>query len=83
MIEVLRKMFEANPEKSIIVLKGKCSECGCDVNINITSTSGGFGLQGGALLDCSCDGYIAKCTNCYKLNPIIEDRYKQKFVHVY
>jgi len=26
MIEILRKMFEANPEKSAIVLKDKCSE---------------------------------------------------------
>ena len=60
MIEMLRKMFESNPEKSIIVLKGKCSDCGRDIIINITPTSGGFGLQGGALLECSSDEYLAK-----------------------
>ena len=47
--EVLRKIFEANSAKSTIVLKGKCSDCGCETIVNITSTSGGFGLQGGAL----------------------------------
>jgi len=83
MIEMLRKIFEANPEKSTIVLKGKCSDCGSDVIINITSTSEGFGLQGGALLGCSSDGHFAKCPNCYKFNPMIEDLYKPKCVHVH
>jgi len=80
MIEMLRKIFEANPEKSTIVLKNKCSDCGSDVIINITSTSGGFGLQGGALLGCLSDGYFAKCPACYKVNPMIEDLYKPKCV---
>jgi len=83
MIEMLRKMFESNPEKSIIILKGKCSDCGRDIIINITPTSGGFGLQGGALLECSSDEYLAKCPNCYKINPMIEYPYKQKCVRVH
>lgn len=83
MIEMLRKMFEVHPEKSTIVLKDKCSDCGCDVIIHITPSSGGFGLQGGALFECSSERYFAKCPNCYKVNPMIEDRYKQKCVHVY
>jgi len=83
MIEMLRKLFESNPEKSIIVLKGKCSDCGRDIIINITPTSGGFGLQGGALLECSSDEYLAKCPNCYKINPMIEYPYKQKCVRVH
>ena len=83
MIEMLRKMFEANPEKSIIVLKGKCSDCGSDVIIEITPTSGGFGLHGGALEEYSSDGYFAKCPNCYKVNRMIEYPYKQKRVRVH
>lgn len=66
MVEILRKMFEANPEKSKIVLKEKCSDCGCDTTIEITPTSGGFGLMGGALIKSSNDEYIAKCPTCYK-----------------
>jgi hypothetical protein len=50
MVEILRKMFEVNPEKSTIVLKDKCSDCGCEVSIDITSLSGGYRLLGGALL---------------------------------
>jgi len=49
MIEISKKMFEDNPEKSTIVLKENCSDCGCDTIIEITPTSGGFGVQGGIL----------------------------------
>lgn len=68
MIEMLRKTFSANPEKSVIVLTAKCSDCGCDVIIEITPTSGGFGLQGGVLFKSSTDNYIAKCPDCHEKN---------------
>ncbi len=68
MIEILRKMFEATPERSTIELKDKCSDCGCEVIIDITPSSGGYGLQGGALFECSTDEYCAKCAACYKAN---------------
>jgi hypothetical protein len=68
MLEILKKMFEATPERSTIVLKEKCSVCGCEVLIDITPTSGGYGLQGGALFEGSADDYCAKCAACYKSN---------------
>jgi hypothetical protein len=69
MIEILKKMFKANPEKSTIVLNEKCSDCGCDVIIEITPTSDGFGLMGGILFkDSLPDEYFAKCPECYKSN---------------
>jgi ribosomal protein S27E len=71
MIKILGKMFESNPEKSTIVIKGKCSDCGCKTTIEITPSSGGFGLQGGALFKCSSDGYLVKCPDCYHVNPEI------------
>jgi hypothetical protein len=76
MIEILRKLFESNPEKSTIVLNGKCSDCGCDTIIEITPTSGGFGLKGGALFKSSPDDYLVKCHDCYKADPIMHDIYK-------
>jgi len=76
MIEILRKLFEANPEKSKMVLNGKCSDCACDTIIEITPTSGGFGLKGGALIKYSPDDYIVKCHDCYQANTIIPDSYK-------
>ena len=83
MIEILRKIFEANPGKSTIVLNSTCSDCGHDVIIHITSTSGGFGLQGGALFEQPPDGYFAKCSNCYKVNPKIKDFNVPKFARAY
>jgi len=73
MIEILKKIFEANPEKSTIVLNGKCSDCGCETIIEITPTSEGFGLQGGALFKCSPDEYLVQCPDCYQVNPKIDD----------
>jgi len=80
MIEILKKIFEANREKSTVVLNDKCSDCGCDVIIEITSTSGGFGLLGGSLFKCSPDEYFAKCPNCYKTNAKIPGHYKPKHI---
>lgn len=69
MMEILRKMFEANPEKSNIVLKDTCFYCGCDTIIDITRTSGGFGLQGGAFFKTKLGEPLAKCPVCYKNYP--------------
>jgi phage FluMu protein Com len=73
MIEILKKLFEANPEKSTIKLKKKCSDCGCATILEITETSGGFGLQGGVLFKSSTDKYIVKCPDCIEANPKIDD----------
>jgi Zn finger protein HypA/HybF involved in hydrogenase expression len=76
MIEILRKMFEANPEKSKIVLKEKCSDCGCETIIEITPTSGGFGLMGGVLFKSSNDKYTAQCPTCYEKHFKIDNKQK-------
>ena len=73
MINTLRKIFEADPGKSTIKLKEKCSDCGCEVIIEITSTSGGFGLNGGVLLKGDAESTFVKCPDCNKLNPRIDD----------
>ena len=67
LIEILRKMFEASSGKTTIEIKEKCSTCGNHVIIKITRTSGGFGVDGGALFKDSGDTYRAECENCYKL----------------
>jgi hypothetical protein len=76
MIEILRKMFEDNPEKSTIILKEKCSDCGCDTTIEITPTSGGFGLMGGVLYKSPSGKYIVKCPACIETTPKIDDNQK-------
>jgi hypothetical protein len=78
MIEILRKMFKANPEKSTIVLKEKCSDCSCDTIIEVTPTSVGFGMQGGVLFKSSTDKYTAKCPACYEKNFKMHDNQKSE-----
>ena len=77
MLEILKKMFEANPGKSTIVLKDKCSNCGCDTIVEITPTSTGFGLQGGALFKGPQDGFLARCSYCHDANPKTDDNRKK------
>jgi len=66
MIEIrnLKKLFEDSPSKSTISFSCKCSGCGNDVIINISPTSGGFGIQGGFLFECDPGKYLAKCCDC-------------------
>ena len=74
----LKSIFEAFPEKSSIIFKGKCSDCDNDVNIDIIPTSQGFGLLGGAFVEWSEEKYAAKCPVCYKVNSKMIERYPVK-----
>ena len=67
MVEILKELFNGDPEKSRIEVNDTCSDCKRDVIIEITLTAGGFGLQGGALFKSSSGGYYAKCPDCYKV----------------
>jgi hypothetical protein len=67
MVEILKKIFESNPENSTIVLNDTCSDCRRKVVIEITPTSGGFGLNGGTLFKNGHGSYSAKCKDCYKM----------------
>jgi len=67
-IEALKKIFEDRPLKSIITLSCKCSDCGNDLLIDITHTTGGFGFNGGFFVEYAPDKYLVKCRDCYDLN---------------
>jgi hypothetical protein len=54
-------MFDSAPHQSTIVLEDICSICKKDVIIQITPTSGGFGLLGGMLFEKGTGGYYAEC----------------------
>jgi hypothetical protein len=72
MVEILQKMFENSSDKSKIILNGNCSNCKKEVIIQITPTSGGFGILGGALFENSSGGYYAKCPLCYHLSQTVK-----------
>jgi len=69
MVNTLRKIFEKNPGKSVVELKDSCSDCGREVIISITRTSGGFGVLGGALFKSEAESIFVKCPDCCKLKP--------------
>ena len=68
MIDVIRKLFEANPEQSTLTIDGNCSDCGHKLNIKIKSTSGGFGIQGGILIKRPPETFFIRCIDCEKFN---------------
>jgi len=71
MVEILKELFNGNPENSKIILNGRCLDCNSEVIIQITPTKGGFGLLGGALFKSPSGGYYAKCPDCNKVNAVI------------
>lgn len=76
MEDLFRTIFEAFPERLRIFFTGHCSDCGRAVTIEIVPTSGGFGLLGGALVECSTENYAPKCASCYKANGNVVEQYK-------
>ena len=67
-IENLKTLFKERPADSTFTCVCKCSGCGNDVLIDITHTSGGFGLNGGFLFGYAPDKYLIKCRKCHSLN---------------
>ncbi len=68
LIELLQKMFAVSSDKSEIVLSDICSDCNRKVIIQITPTSGGFGLLGGALFKNANGMCCARCPVCHSRN---------------
>ena len=81
MINELRKIFEANPEKSTITINGKCSDCERKVIVEIKPTSGGYGLLGGIIAKCSPENHSITCPECYRLNSNSKPSYRSKPAH--
>jgi len=78
-MNTLKKLFSDRPEKSTITFKGICSDCGCDVVIEISPTARGFGLKGGSLFEHMSSMFLSKCTDCFKANPTLSVIYKPKY----
>lgn len=75
MEEFIRAIFESFPEKSTITFEGNCSDCKDALTIDIVPTLSGFGLLGGAFVECLTDRYVAKCPECYKVNAKMVEPY--------
>jgi hypothetical protein len=82
MEDLIRSIFEAFPEKSTLTFNGECCDCKMAVAIEIIPTSEGFGLLGGAFVECSVEKYVAKCPDCYKVNARMAEPYDTKADHL-
>ena len=69
LMEVLEKIFADTPDKSTIAITCKCEDCGCELTVDVTATSEGFGSQGGVLLAGTANGFLAQCLDCHRVNP--------------
>ena len=68
-LDTLIKLFGDNTPDRPVIINKTCSECGCDIEIELNKTSGGFGLQGGILIE--LNGHIAAdCPKCYEKHKV-------------
>ena len=68
-LDTLKRIFADNGPASPVVMQRTCNECGCDVKIELHRTSGGFGLQGGILLERD-QQIVADCLHCYEKHTV-------------
>ena len=81
MKDMLKQIFEANPEKSTIIINGKCSDCEREMVVEIVPTPGGYGLKGGILVKCSPEKYSITCPECYKFSSNVKTTHRPKSAH--
>jgi hypothetical protein len=60
----LKKIIAGSSTNGIVTSHHNCIICGCQVELEIHETSGGYGLLGGVLYEMG-DWLYAKCAACY------------------
>ncbi len=78
-IETINKMFEKNSGENHCVYQGRCHNCGCDLEIKITKTSGGYGLKGGVLYEPDPKFLWALCDDCHVKSSKLESANERPF----
>ena len=75
-VEKLHRLFDENPDQAAIGFEGLCHDCGCDVTVDVSLTSEGFRITGGAVYEPETNKYFNKCDACYAQNPMLTDYQK-------
>ena len=68
----LKNLFVFYEKSEPLFVTTDCYTCGRKTTIEIHKTSDGFGLLGGVLDKSVNQQYIAKCAECYKVEPFID-----------
>ena len=69
--EKLHKLFDENPDKSVIGFEGRCHDCSSDVKVDVSLVPEGFMISGGAVYEPQTEQYFTKCDTCYAKNPVL------------
>ena len=64
--EKLNELFLKNKDKIHFYYRNQCQHCGCGIEVIITKTSGGYGLEGGAICQNNLQKFFGICTDCYE-----------------
>ena len=65
-VESLDRIFEQHNTANHFSYQGKCHNCGCNVEVEITKTSCGYGLQGGVLCESNPEDILVCCLDCHQ-----------------
>jgi hypothetical protein len=65
LVEKIEKMSINNSECNSILVKGACHICGEKTIIELSKTSGGFGIKGGMFQETPQDQLNIFCIDCY------------------
>jgi hypothetical protein len=65
-VESINEIFEQHNVSCHYQYNGICHNCRCSVEIEITKTSGGYGLNGGILYESNPDKFLVQCLDCHE-----------------
>ena len=65
-VESLDRMFEQINNSNHSNYRGRCRNCGSDVEVEITKIGGGYGLLGGVLFEADQHNFLILCADCYE-----------------
>ena len=69
-VESLDRIFEQHNTANHFSYQGKRHNCGCNVEVEITKTSCGYGLQGGVLCGSNPEDISVCCLDCHQKDVV-------------
>ena len=64
--EKLDELFLKKKNTIPFCYRNQCRHCGRGIEVIITKTSGGYGLEGGAICQNNLQKFYAICNDCYE-----------------
>ena len=82
--ETLKAILGNNGDSDAMIVESVCCECGCELKIEICCTCGGYGFNGGILLEPKNSKLQVKCLACHHKKEIQSSKEKfEKFIRGY